>query len=602
MNVKPEYKSFGELFSENNIFVTPKYQRDYSWEDENIEQFCTDITDALSKKAEGNRYEHFFGGIVCAQNEGVGNRKIENILVDGQQRLSTIVLFFSVMKKFVEGLEVHEDDEIFKQRIISDISKYITFDERVNRQVYNIQRVKIGSADSNFYDALINNVELKAERDSHKLILAARDKFQDFIFNQLTKKLEVEKKLDLVDEIIKLFEESFLLIHIITTSVDDAHKLFMVLNDRGISLTEGELLKAHTIGCCEKQNNTNKVAVISKIASDWDYILKFESSKVTNYLRWFIIMYTGKNVTSSSTLYEYKNSYFTDGLPSGEIAERVALLRECVEKLCFISEAEWPFDDSQNTTNWHKGKLDWLIKKLQHAHSMPILLAASFCCERDFQDVVNEVCKFFIRYKVISNLHASIFSSLYPEIAKEIFNNKGSFSINYLYSRLNDVVEKKDPDNTIFMTGLKSLQYKRKGDNRPIKYVLVYIEENWSWIKDGYSGGLSKRRIKEDKSRVFDFNNTTIEHLYPYSAKESDKVSSLEEVKNSIGNLVILDVNKNASNADRKFVDKIDNFRNTGIGIHEFVGEKDKWTVDEVSELTNLYLGYAVKVFSFKNQ
>lgn len=601
MNVKPEYKSFGELFKENNVFFTPKYQRDYSWEDDNIEQFCSDITDALAKKDSGDKYEHFFGGIVCAQSEGVGNRKIENILVDGQQRLSTIILFFSVMRRFIEGLDVHDDDHEFKRQLITDVTNYIVFEERVNRQVNAVRRIKIGDADSRFYDAILDGVEHKPERDSHTLILRAKNRFQDFIFNQLTKSLSIDKKLDLIDEVIKLFDQSFLLIHIITTSVDDAYKLFMVLNDRGISLTEGELLKAHTIGCCEKQRDKKKIAVISKIAADWDHILQYESTTVSNYLRWFIIMFTGRNVTSSSTLQEYKTCYFTDDLSLPEVETRVALLRECVDKLCLISDAEWPFEDTQNTTNWHKGKLDWLIKKLQHAHAMPILLAASFCCEKEFQHIVNEISKFFIRYKVISGLHASIFSSLYPEIAKIIYDNRAVYTVTDLYPKLSDVLEKKDPDNSAFVSGIRSLQYKRKGDNRPIKYLLVYIEENWAWIKDGFKGGLRGRRNKEDKSRVFDFNNTTLEHLYPYSAREVDKDPKLEESKNSIGNLVILDINKNASNADKVFADKKENFKNTGIGIHSIIESKDVWSAEEVNQLTCLYIDFALQVFSFKN-
>ena len=64
MQVRPEYKSFGELFSENNVFFTPKYQRDYSWESEQIEQFCGDIKNALNLEALGQHTQHFFGGIV----------------------------------------------------------------------------------------------------------------------------------------------------------------------------------------------------------------------------------------------------------------------------------------------------------------------------------------------------------------------------------------------------------------------------------------------------------------------------------------------------------------------------------------------------------
>lgn len=50
MDVKPEYMTFGELFKNSNVFYTPTYQRDYSWEDEQIEQFCNDIHDALTKR------------------------------------------------------------------------------------------------------------------------------------------------------------------------------------------------------------------------------------------------------------------------------------------------------------------------------------------------------------------------------------------------------------------------------------------------------------------------------------------------------------------------------------------------------------------------
>ncbi|EBU8202711.1 DUF262 domain-containing protein, partial [Salmonella enterica subsp. enterica serovar Livingstone] len=109
------------------------------------------------------------------------------------------------------------------------------------------------------------------------------------------------------DEVVKLFEEKFLLIHIITTNVDDAHKLFTVLNDRGMTLTEGELLKAYTIGLCD-----NSTQCIAQISSDWDIILQHPPKKVSDFLRWIIIMISGENVTTSSVLQKYKESYFPE--------------------------------------------------------------------------------------------------------------------------------------------------------------------------------------------------------------------------------------------------------------------------------------------------
>ncbi|EBC1746117.1 DUF262 domain-containing protein, partial [Salmonella enterica] len=159
MNVKPEYMSFGELFKNSNIFYTPTYQRDYSWEDEQIEQFCNDIQDALVKKKSKKSCEHFFGGVVCAQEKTFGgHRRIENLLVDGQQRLSTIVLFFSVIRNVINSLNCEEDkDSEYRGMILKDIYKYFYLDERENREIKKHVRITIGNADNEFYQSLIDD-------------------------------------------------------------------------------------------------------------------------------------------------------------------------------------------------------------------------------------------------------------------------------------------------------------------------------------------------------------------------------------------------------------------------------------------------------------
>ncbi|EBW5024599.1 DUF1524 domain-containing protein, partial [Salmonella enterica subsp. enterica serovar Derby] len=418
--------------------------------------------------------------------------------------------------------------------------------------------------------------------------------FLDFFEKELLIKKTTTECLDIIDEVVKLFEEKFLLIHIITTNVDDAHKLFTVLNDRGMTLTEGELLKAYTIGLCD-----NSTQCIAQISSDWDIILQHPPKKVSDFLRWIIIMISGENVTTSSVLQKYKESYFPEKTSPIDISNKVKFMRICVERLQYISEGEWPYDESHVTTNWHKGKLDLLIRKLKHTHAMPVLLAASFTHEKEFQNLVNETCKFFIRYKAISALHASIFSSLYPALAQEIHQLKDRFTIKLVYPKFNEILCSKDPDNNYFITGIRNLRYQRKGDNKLLKCLLVTIEENWQWLNSGSTSCESRLKL-EDKTRVFDFNNTTLEHLYPYSVGENEREENVEKIKNTIGNIVILDMTRNTKNDDKSFSQKKDNFINTGIGIHQYILEKTEWNEQDINELTERYIGYACKVFSFK--
>ncbi|WP_049294604.1 DUF262 domain-containing protein [Franconibacter helveticus] len=595
MNVKPEYMSFGELFKNSNIFYTPTYQRDYSWEDEQIEQFCGDIQDALMKKKTNKSCEHFFGGVVCAQEKTFGgHRRIENLLVDGQQRLSTIVLFFSVIREVIDDLHCGEDKDIqYREMISKDIYKYFYLDERENREIKKHVRIKIGKADNEFYQSLIESNPLKPIRNSHELMLKAKKNFHCFIKDNLFKNKNISECLEIVDDIVKLFEESFLVIHIVTTSIDDAYKLFTVLNDRGINLTEGELLKAYTIGVCSGNASYQR-----SISDNWDAILKHPSKKVTDYLRWILIMLTGNNVTASSVLEEYKKTIFSESTNKAEINETVAFIRECVEKLEYISNGEWPFESDANN-KWHKSKLDLLINRLKHLHAMPLLLGASFSSENNFKNIVNETCKFFIRCKMISDLHASIFSKLYATLALRMHKERDRFEIANLHQAFNTTLIDKDPEDVKFISNVRGLVYQRKGDNKPIKCLLMTIQENWGWLNQPCKGNSLNRLKREDQSVIFDFNSMTLEHIYPYSALQVDKDINMEKVKNNIGNIVLLDPSRNQKNENNSFNYKKTAFENTGIGIHLWISEQAEWTEECVKKLTDIYVDAATKVFSF---
>lgn len=55
-----------------------------------------------------------------------------------------------------------------------------------------------------------------------------------------------------------------------------------------------------------------------------------------------------------------------------------------------------------------------------------------------------------------------------------------------------------------------------------IRYLLTTLEDYAQWYESG-AKGVSKC---EDKTRVFDFSNTTLEHVYPRSAKGAEKIEN----------------------------------------------------------------------------
>ena len=77
----------------NNRFVIPVYQRSYTWKTEN----CKQLFDDLIKVVREHRKSHFFGSIVSVHNPDAEGGHNEFLVIDGQQRLTTVSLLLLAM-------------------------------------------------------------------------------------------------------------------------------------------------------------------------------------------------------------------------------------------------------------------------------------------------------------------------------------------------------------------------------------------------------------------------------------------------------------------------------------------------------------------------
>ncbi len=85
--IKPEEKTTRNLFDGDQSFIfIPKYQRPFSWDKDNAEKFYNDI---FKEELIKSRSDYFLGSILLNR---IDSETIE--VVDGQQRITTISLFF----------------------------------------------------------------------------------------------------------------------------------------------------------------------------------------------------------------------------------------------------------------------------------------------------------------------------------------------------------------------------------------------------------------------------------------------------------------------------------------------------------------------------
>jgi uncharacterized protein with ParB-like and HNH nuclease domain len=101
---KPLSLSIGELFGNKDaLYKIPQYQRPYKWEDEQVDKLWDDICDAF----ENNEDNYFLGSVITAKPRD--NEKSAYVdVVDGQQRLTTLMILFCVIRDLFP--EINQDN------------------------------------------------------------------------------------------------------------------------------------------------------------------------------------------------------------------------------------------------------------------------------------------------------------------------------------------------------------------------------------------------------------------------------------------------------------------------------------------------------------
>ena len=202
-------------------FVIPVYQRNYDWKTEN----CKQLYDDLVKVVRNHRKSHFFGSIVSSYQPN--GRYTEYLVIDGQQRLTTISLLLLAMYSLVKEGKVHPQTETMAQEIFEDylVDKHQPKETRV--------KLKPVKNDRNAFEKLF---DVDEENDKQSNLTYN----YDYFYNRIQKEeISIEE----------LYDALFALeiINIELTSEDDPQLIFESLNSTGMALSEGDKIRNYIL-------------------------------------------------------------------------------------------------------------------------------------------------------------------------------------------------------------------------------------------------------------------------------------------------------------------------------------------------------------------
>lgn len=140
--VPNEMKLLNMLSNNDVTFFVPPYQRNYEWTTEQCEAFFDDVEKTYEKNSHGHRTEHFFGSITYFQTERPFGQTNELVLIDGQQRITTTMLFLCAVRdisdddalknfinnKYLRNANARDEDNEYKiklKQVETDWSVYV---------------------------------------------------------------------------------------------------------------------------------------------------------------------------------------------------------------------------------------------------------------------------------------------------------------------------------------------------------------------------------------------------------------------------------------------------------------------------------------------
>lgn len=206
-----------------DYYVVPLYQRSYAWDSEMVEEFWTDMQNAVIDKR-----EHFMGNIVLS-SETDGNSLS---IVDGQQRIVTTTLLLSALR---DHFKIENDTEAS-----SAIDNYIKSYDVTTLET--TQRVRMNADDNEFYSKrFVYGQSESPSKESHKLM----DQAYGIFFKRIQ---------DIKDQNPSSWRSEFKkyttflgkqarIVAVRAPTDADAFTIFETLNDRGADLTTSDLLK-----------------------------------------------------------------------------------------------------------------------------------------------------------------------------------------------------------------------------------------------------------------------------------------------------------------------------------------------------------------------
>lgn len=559
--------TLNKLLNTSRQFIVPIFQRNYSWQKSQYEQLWFDILRASKFKEKQN---HFIGSIVYIDMGTPAGRPQQLLLIDGQQRLTTISILLCAIKDYVQKFNLE--------------TKLINLAKIKNQFLYNSDEIDedrykllLNVQDKETYIKLIDNTIFTVNKPATNII-----KCYEFFYERIE---DFIKQYGQIDEIYAgIFKLSLVSISLDKDS-DNPQMIFESMNSTGKDLSQTDLLRNYLLMDLTPEKQTRLYKTYWKPMEELfgEDIYKNDVNKFDYFIRDFLTLKSDTgHICKINNVYENFKRYYLDNN-----CEKFAVLKD------LFTYAKYYACIDLLQENDDELKLYWQeFKKLDSHVVYPFLLklyddySRQILIKEDFKKILQVVISYLWRRAIC-----------------EIPTN----SLSKTFATLYQAVDKDDYVNSIIKAFVFKSSYKRFSSDYEVREKLQ--------TKDIYHFRLRKYLLEALENyyhkEPIDLNtaNYTIEHIMPQNIEHNLSWQQMlgedwQEVHSlylhSLGNLTITGYNAEMSN--KSFVEKVNGesgFKYSHLKLSESIAQCDVWNKKAIQRRTNILTDIILKIWKY---
>jgi hypothetical protein len=547
-NFKTENNTLRKLIGNGLTYRIPRFQRDYSWTNEEWEDLWMDLLGTLKQEGES---AHYMGYLVLQSED---DKTFD--VIDGQQRLTTTsIIVLAVLKNIQRLIDAGIDADASQQRMRQIQQTYVGYLDPVT--LVARPKLTLNRNNNAYYQnhlVELGHLPQRGFRASEHLLRKAFEWFDRRVADYL-KQSTGNESMRLAQLVEDMSDKLFFTVITVTDELN-AYKVFETLNARGVRLSATDLLKNYLFSVLDRGGESDHE--LRNLEDRWEAIVgRLQSENFPDFLR--VHWNSRRPFARQADLFKTIRAQV---ISRESVFQLLRDMEEDLDTYLALSSpetSEWPQEDKM---------MAGTLRTFKVRQPFPLLLAAKRVFDApDFSGLLRASVVISMRFNVIGSYSTAEQERTYNAVAEKVAKRELP-TLGPALTAMRGIY----PDDTAFRAAFaeKTIRTTDSRNNRVVRFILCALE---------------KRLSTQEYNFVSDAHN--VEHILPQNPQQGWENFSDEEadaLTYRLGNMTLLQSGANKDLGNGTYAAKRVIYRLSGFAItQKIAAEHAEWTPERIA-------------------